>query len=111
MDKVGNLQPNTIGKRRCEVILNQILIEEDNPYLTRKVMSRYNRFRDGCKPIFNRLSRAEHQRWKRVFLDLWYKETIQDLVGVKHFYPERVFSFLRNCITAHYRTLIRGSEK
>lgn len=101
--KQSNLQPNTIGSRKCEVILNKILMDHDDAYLTKRVMMRYNRFKDGCEQI----EKLDILRWKKTFLIMWYRTTIAELIVDKNLFPEEVYNFLRNCITAHFRTIIR----
>ncbi len=107
MRRTNGITPNTIGKRRCEVVLNEILIEQNDAYLTKRVMSRYNRFRDGCFPLV----RIKDQRWRKTFLIMWYKKTLADLQKDRMLFTCRAYSFLRNCIVAHYRTMVRGYEK
>lgn len=107
MQKITNLKPNTIGKRKCEIILNEILIELNSAHLTRRVMSRYNKFRNGCTVLFE----IRNKKWNRTFLTLWFQKNLKDLKNNTEYFPENIYSFLRNCIVAHYRTLVREYEK
>ena len=107
MKRINSITKNTVGSRRCEVILNEILIEENDAYLTKRVMSRYNKFRDGCLALIH----LKEHGWRKTFLTMWYHKNVEELDQNKRFFIERAYTFLRNCMTAYFRTLIRGHEK
>jgi hypothetical protein len=99
----SKIDVGTIGSRACEISLNKILIKLDDAYLTRRVMSRYNRFRDQI----NKIKHYDDKDFRRFLLRLLRKHHFDQLEETREFFPKDAYTHLLCCMTAEYRTAIK----
>lgn len=93
----------TIGSLPCEVSLNTILINCNDPRIITYCTRRYHLFRNGLKEL--ELLR-ESPFYKRMVL-LWRNEILRTIEANKDNIPLAAYTHLKCCMAAKYREAIK----
>jgi len=101
-DRQVKIGPNTVGSLPCEVSLNKILTE--HPTFVRKVMSRYNQYKNGIKEI----EAMRDSKLYETVLKMW-KERNDNVINSWQNVPKDIHSHLLCCVTAQFRIAIKAS--
>ena len=95
------ISKNTLGTAKCQIILSDILLKEDNPKLTSIVTARLHRFREGAAEIVTLNHFAKH------LLVLWYNDNLKGLED-RSDVSDECKKFWKNCLKVDFR---RAQEK
>ena len=99
----SKLVEGTVGNRPCERALNQILLSINDAYLTRRVMSRYYRFKKDLKKVQS----YDDREFRRYLLLLIKKDHFGKLEQTQDLFPKDAYTHLLCCMTAEYRETIK----
>lgn len=95
----------TIGSRPCEVKLNDILIQHNDPKLTRIIMSRHQDLKTGLNRL-KVLDRSFAQRMMMVF----YHQIVDVFMNRRDDMPEEAFTHALCCFKALYREALKETK-
>lgn len=99
--KISRISMGTVGSLRCEVALNELLCAEDNSKITRPVMSRLVKHREGLREIVDSDIR---RHFKIKLLLVWKRNMLASVESINSdLVSEKIRSHLRCCMNAHYQ--------
>lgn len=101
--RLHKIVPGSIGSSPCEIKLNQILIDLEDPWVTQKVMSRHNQIREG-------LAKLEPLKDRGFFLSMariYYEDQLRKFKNIRPRIPEVVYTHALCCYHALYRRAIK----
>jgi hypothetical protein len=104
-DREHKLDTGTIGSAPCEVALNGILINLENPKVTRKIMSRHTQLRVGLERL-QVLRQVDHGFFLRMAL-MFYEQQITAFKRSEGCIPKDAYTHALCCYKALYRKAIR----
>ncbi len=106
--KQHNMDFGTIGNRACELSLNKILIEEDNPKVTRLITYRYLTFKKGLHKLARGL-KGDHAFCKHM-LEIWKQNQLNLFQISRNNNPsisQDCYTHLNCCMVAEFRDTLR----
>lgn len=100
----------TIGSAPCEISLNRILINQEDPNLTRKIMNRHNQIREGLKKLED--LKASDRGFFLSMASLFYRDQLRKFDEGRGDMPEKAYTHAMCCFRALYRRAIdKGPKK
>lgn len=103
-ERLHKLGKGTVGSRRCEVALNEVLIEVNNAKVTNIALGRLVSFQNGLRQL-------DPLRPNKPFYismaALWRCDQFSKWENSKEKVPTKVYSLVRNCMTAFYRDMLK----
>lgn len=98
-----NIDVGTLGPNPCQIALNKLLIELDDPHVTKKVTSRYHDLRNGLL----RLECIQPYGFCITIMQMYYQRHIDIFEAHKDKMPEAVYTHSRCC----YKMLLKQAIK
>ncbi len=98
------MNPSTIGNKPCEIALNKMLIEVNNPKITSSVMRRYYRLREELLKIEN-IKNKDFGFYKKLSL-LLFNDLVEKF-DTENKLPKIIKTTALCCYKALYRDAIK----
>lgn len=103
------MRVGTIGPARCEICLSEILVEINDPKITRLIMHRHNDLRETLERL-KPLAKTEGRWFFLRMAKLVWRAHKLEFETVKHRLPLNAYTFAMNCYTLIYRRAIQKNE-
>lgn len=100
-DRKSKMDKGTIGKRPCEISLNNALIAQADAKITNKVMKRFFALKDGLKE----LQFVPSMSFRKTMMLMHFKK-IRD--SLPNDLPKNIYTHALCCYTALYREALRS---
>tara|TARA_Y100000034_G_scaffold103692_1_gene129573 strand:- start:43627 stop:43950 length:324 start_codon:yes stop_codon:yes gene_type:complete len=98
-----NIDVGTLGPAPCQIALNQILIDLDDPRITKKITSRYHQLREGL----NRLKDIRPKGFCITIMRMYYDNHLRYFEKQKDSMPEKAYTHSLCC----YKMLLKKAIK